>query len=161
MEQSNRTLALWRKCTRWPAGAWLFSTLLCLKAPYFATIRPRVEILEPGRCRVRIRKRRRVQNHIGTVHAIAICNMAELAAGVMTDATMPASHRWIPRGMTVDYLNKADSQLTAEAVLEALPAFDEESFDLVVPVSVRDANGDEVVHARITMWISPKKKRAR
>jgi hypothetical protein len=42
-----------------------------------------------GRCEVRIRDRRRVHNHIGTVHAIALCNLAELSAGVMTDATIP------------------------------------------------------------------------
>lgn len=157
MSQSNSTLALWEKLSRYPGGRWLFSRLLCLKAPYFGTIRPQLEILRPGCCQVRIGKRRAVQNHIGTVHAIAICNMAELAAGVMTDATMPATHRWIPKGMTVEYLKKAATDLTARAELASIPEFDE-ARDLVVPVSVRDKHGEEVVTAQITMWVSPRKR---
>jgi hypothetical protein len=79
------------------AGYWIFSRRVCLKAPCFATIVPRFVALEPGRCEVRVRDRRRVHN-IGTVRAIALCNLAELGAGVMTDATIPAWMRWIPKG---------------------------------------------------------------
>lgn len=49
---------------------------------------------------MRIRDRRRVHNHLGTVHAIALCNLAELSADVMTDATIPLDMRWIPKGMS-------------------------------------------------------------
>jgi len=56
-----------------------------------------------------------VLNHIGTVHAIAMCNMAELAGGTMTEVTVPATHRWIPKGMTVEYLKKAETDLIAIA----------------------------------------------
>src|SRR3546814_8972215 len=42
-------LTLYRRITRWPAGHWLFSRAVCFKAPYFASIRPRIELLEPGR----------------------------------------------------------------------------------------------------------------
>ncbi|MEA5445694.1 hotdog fold domain-containing protein [Gammaproteobacteria bacterium AB-CW1] len=156
MSQQNGTLTTWRKLSRYPGGRWLFSRVVAHTAPYFATIRPRILELEPGLCRVRIRKRRRVQNHIGTVHAIAICNMAELAAGVMIEASLPPSHRWIPKGMTVDYLKKAATHLTATAELDPLPAFGEGE-DVPIPVSVRDENGEEVVHATITMWVTPKK----
>src|SRR3546814_14164479 len=71
-------LDLYRRITRWPAGQWLFSRAVCFKAPYFANIRPRIELLEPGRCVASLRHRRAVTNHIGTVHAIALCNLAEL-----------------------------------------------------------------------------------
>lgn len=108
-------LALWQRTTRLPAGKWLFSKLLCFKAPYFGSIAPRFERLEPGYCEVRISKRRAVQNHIGTVHAIAMCNMAELAAGTLTEVSIPTSYRWIPKGMTVDYVAKAETQLRAIA----------------------------------------------
>ena len=82
---ATRIVTLYRRLSRWPAGRWLFSRAVCLKAPYFATIAPTVTALEPGRCEVRMRDRRRVRNHIGTVHAIALCNMAELAGGLVTD----------------------------------------------------------------------------
>ena len=79
-----------------------FSTLIGQVAPYFASIAPQFVELRPGYAEVTFPKRREVLNHIGTVHAIALCNAAELAAGTMTDASIPAGCRWIPRGMTVD-----------------------------------------------------------
>lgn len=60
---------------------------------------------------MRIRDRRRVHNPLGCAHAIALCNLAELSAGVVTDATLPCDMRWIPEGMTVDCLKKAVATL--------------------------------------------------
>jgi acyl-coenzyme A thioesterase PaaI-like protein len=152
-------LALYRRITRWPAGHWLFSRAICLKAPYFATIAPRFVSLEPGRCEVRIRDRRRVHNHIGTVHAIALCNLAELSAGVMTDATLPASMRWIPKGMTVEYLKKATGTLHGVATPDITVVEAASGYDLPVSVAVIDSAGDTVFRARIAMWISPRPQR--
>lgn len=98
-----------------------------------------------------------MHNHIGTVHAIAVCNLAETAAGVMTDATMPPTHRWIPKGMTVEYLAKAETDLVAEAIIEPMPEFDG-AFDIPVAVTVRDLNGQAVLGAVITMYITPRRR---
>lgn len=157
---SAPVLSLYRRITRWPAGHWLFSRLVCFKAPYFATIAPRFVALEPGRCEVCIRDRRRVHNHIGTVHAIALCNLAELSAGVMTDATIPSNMRWIPKGMTVEYLAKAKGSMHAEAVPQS-PAMESASgYAWPVKVSVRNDAGEEVFRARIDMWVSPRTRAA-
>ncbi|MGK0404366.1 DUF4442 domain-containing protein [Alcanivorax jadensis] len=72
----------------------------------------------PGYGEVKIRKRRPVLNHLGTVHAIAMCNMAELAGSTMTDVSIPLTHSWIPKGMEVEYLKKAETDLTAVATAE-------------------------------------------
>ena len=152
-------LSMYRRLSRWPAGQWLFSRAVCWRAPYFATIAPRFTLLEPGRCEVRIPDRRRVHNHIGTVHAIALCNLAELSAGVMTEASLPSTMRWIPKGMTVDYLKKARGPMHASATPDVPIAESAEGYELPVSVSVRDTQGDEVFRARIAMWLSPKPAR--
>ena len=152
-------ITIWQRMTRWPGGRWLFARIVCWKAPYFGSIRPAFEELRPGYAVVRIRKRRAVLNHIGTVHAIAICNMAELAAGTMTDATIPRTHRWIPKGMSVEYLNKAETDLKAVARIDPLPDFGDAQ-DVPVTVSVTDARDQEVFSAVITMWVSPRKRQA-
>ncbi|GHD63141.1 hotdog fold domain-containing protein [Jeongeupia chitinilytica] len=157
MARSNAILSLWQRCTRLPAGRWLFSRLVCFKAPYFGSISPRFERLEAGRCELHIAKRRKVLNHIGTVHAIAMCNMAELAAGTMTDVTIPATHRWIPKGMQVDYLKRAETGLRAIATVMQPPVWGDGQ-DLPVSVDVIDAAGQVVVRATITMWVSAKKR---
>ena len=148
-------LAAWRRCQRLPFGAALFSRAVCWKAPYFATIRPRFVELEPGTARVAMRKRRAVTNHIGTVHAIAMCNLAELAAGTMTEATIPQAMRWLPKGMQVEYLKKAETDLEARASMP--PVAEGAARDVPVTVAVHDASGAVVCRAVITMWISPRK----
>lgn len=153
-------LATYRRITRWPAGHWLFSRAVCLKAPYFGTISPRFVALESERCEVRMRDRRRVHNHLGTVHAIALCNLAELAAGVMTDATLPSTMRWIPKGMSVEYLKKAVGTMHAVATPERPLEASEGGYDAPVLVEVRDDTGDVAFRARIAMWVSPRPARA-
>ena len=151
-------LSMYHRFSRWPAGQWLFSRAVCLRAPYFATIAPHIVVLEPGHCEVHIRDRRRVHNHIGTVHAIALCNLAELGAGMMTEASLPASMRWIPKGMTVEYLKKARGTMRAVA-LPDIPIIESASgYDLPVTVLVRDPQDDVVFRARIMMWLSSKSR---
>lgn len=149
-------LALYQKTSRLPLGKHLFSRALCLKAPYFSSIKPLVSELRPGHCEVRMRKRHAVTNHIGTVHAIAMCNMAELSGGLVTDVTLPATQRWIPKGMTVEYLKKAETDLVATArPLLAIEGFTGGEYP--VEVLVTDTAGDIVFRARIAMWVSAKK----
>ena len=160
MKQPNSTLAAWQRLARMPAGKWAFTRLVCWKAPYFGSIRPKFTDLRPGFCEVRMKKRRKVLNHIGTVHAIAMCNMAELAGGTMTEATVPSDYRWIPKGMTVEYLAKAETDLKAVAKMDPLPAF-AESAEVPVTVIVTDATSNPVFRAVITMWVSPRNSKAR
>jgi len=134
----------------------MFSQLVCLKAPYFGSIYPRFVELRPGYCEVRIKKWWAVLNHIGTVHAIAMCNMAEIAGGIMTDATIPVTHRWIPMRMSVEYIKKAATHLRAVAELTPIPAFGNAA-ELPVTINILDAKKQAVCRAVITMWVSPKK----
>jgi acyl-coenzyme A thioesterase PaaI-like protein len=112
--------------------------------------------MEPGFAEVTVPKWFFVHNHLHTVHAIASCNAAEMAMGMLMEATVPTTHRWIPKGMTVEYLAKATTSLRATARIEP-PDFStiNEGAELVVPISVVDDFGAEVVHAEITTWVTP------
>lgn len=129
-----------------------FSAMIGQFAPYFASIAPQFVELRPGYAEVTFPKRREVLNHIGTVHAIALCNAAELAAGTMTDASIPAGHRWIPRGMTVEYLAKATGDV--RAVADGSQIDWQATGNLVVPV-VAYVDDKPVFRAEITMYVSP------
>ena len=124
-------------------------------APYFASITPRIAQLSAGFCEVRLTKRRAVQNHIGTVHAIAMCSMAELAAGLAMQGGLPSTHRWIPKNMQVTYLKKAHTHLIASAQLPELLDLTE-PLDIAVPVAVSNVLGEPVFSAVVTMRVSPK-----
>jgi acyl-coenzyme A thioesterase PaaI-like protein len=148
--------ALFSRLGRWPGGHWLFTRLVCLKAPYFGSIRPRITRLEAGVCEGYFGDRRAVHNHIGTVHAIALCNIAELVMGLMVDASTPAGMRWIPKGMHVQYLKKAQGRIHARAWLEAPLVQRAEGYEVAVPVTLSNPAGELVCQASITCWISPR-----
>lgn len=140
----NQTLSLYQNM-----GSENFTKAVVGLAPYFATIEPQFTELRPGYAEVTFPNRREVHNHIGTVHAIALCNGAELAAGTMTNASVPAGRQWIPVEMTVKYLAKAKTYIRVVANGEAI---DWNSVGNVqVPVEAIDTDGKCVFTALITM----------
>lgn len=105
-----------------------------------------------------IRKRRAVQNHIGTVHAIAVCNGLEAAMGLLAEATTPPGRRWIPKGMEVAYTAKSTTDLLCTADTD--PADWAEPGDVPVRVRAIREDGTVVVEGVITIYVSDKKKSA-
>jgi acyl-coenzyme A thioesterase PaaI-like protein len=132
-------------------GKRLFSLVVALKAPYFLSICPRIDKLEVGLCEIRLKKRWAVTNHIGTVHAIAMCNLCELTAGLAMEATLHSTRRWIPKEMKVSYLKKATTHLRARVEIK------KDSLvlgDNWIPVPVYDLTNEKVMEASINMYVS-------
>lgn len=136
-----------------PGGMLIFSKLISRKAPYFKSIDPRITALEPGYMQASLRKRKSVTNHIGTVHAIAMCGLCEYVAGTLMEISRPNTTRWIPRGMQVQYLAKAETNLTGTCRLGEVNWAEKGS--VVCHVDVTDTAGRKVMQADIDMYISP------
>ena len=140
----NQTLGMYQQM-----GNEVFSKAVTSFAPYFSTIAPMFSELRPGYAEVTFPNRREVHNHIGTVHAIALCNAAELAAGTMTTVSIPDGRQWIPVGMTVQYLAKAKTDI--RVVADGASVNWEQTGDVQVPVDAFDTEGKRVFTATITM----------
>jgi len=148
-----RILRFYRMLEPLPLGKRIFSEGFKFAAPYFRTIPAVVDSVRPGEVRVHMDDRRKVRNHLGTVHAIALCNLAELAMGALAEVTVPVSHRWIPKSMETEYLAKAKGRMLATATLDLpVPLLDRQ--DITVPVRVTDPSGNEVFVARIRIWVT-------
>jgi acyl-coenzyme A thioesterase PaaI-like protein len=146
-------LGLWKTARRLPAGPWMFSRAFARRAPYFASVRPRFTVIEPDHAELVIRDRKRVHNHLGTVHAIALCNGLEAAMGALAEASIPPGKRWIPQGMQVSYTAKASSDITCIAETDPLVWA---GGDPDVPVRVRGVreDGTVVVEGVISLWVT-------
>jgi acyl-coenzyme A thioesterase PaaI-like protein len=160
----SQVLSLWRKASGLPVvgsalGTRVFSLAFAQKAPYFFSVRPRFTVIEPNRAELVIRDRRGVHNHLGTVHAIALCNGLEAAMGALAEATIPPDKRWIPKGMEVGYTAKATSDVTC--IAETDPE-QWTSDDPDLPVRVRGVldDGTVVVEGVIRLWITSKQPAA-
>lgn len=153
----SQVLTLWRTANRLPlvpeVGRRAFSLAFAQKAPYFASVRPRFAEIRPNYAELVVPKRRGVHNHLGTVHAIALCNGLEAAMGALAEASIPAGKRWIPKGMEVAYTAKATSDITCIAETDA-GQWTGDHPDLPVRVrGVRD-DGTVVIEGTIRLWVT-------
>lgn len=151
----SQVYSLWQRFSQRPGGRWLFSRMFSHKAPYFATIGATFTELRPHFCELTLPKRRKVQNHIGTVHVIAICNGLEMAMGALAEASVPTHLRWIPKGMTVSYPAKADSDLTIQA---STRPEDWQEGEVAVSVRALRADGTVVVEGHILLHVSARRQ---
>ncbi|MGB5261084.1 MAG: hotdog fold domain-containing protein [Gammaproteobacteria bacterium] len=145
----------WRRFSRLPGSKWLFSHALGSVVPYSGTLGARVELLEPGHCVVTLRDRRRVRNHLNSVHAMALANLAELATGLALMNSLPDGARGILAGFSIDYLKKARGQLTATCHCDIPPGIDEHEYTLTG--EIRNTDGEVVALARARWLVGPEK----
>lgn len=137
-----------------PGGRQIFSRTVGEVAPYTGTISAEVEDLRDGYARVSLRPRRRLTNHLNSVHAIALLNLGEMATGLAVMYNMPASMRGIPVHLGMDYVKKSRGKITAETTIE--PVIEGETYQKELIAELRDASGDVVARFRAVWQLSPK-----
>ena len=148
-------LDAWRRLNGRYYGRWWFTRLACRDAPYLSSIRPQFRSLRPGLCSVSLSHHRAVLDPTGSVHAMAMANLCELAARVLMQTTVPEKYHWAPRGMTIEYLAAVGTDALATARLDRS---DWSSGSQVgVPVTVVDASGREAARAVISMAVSERR----
>jgi acyl-coenzyme A thioesterase PaaI-like protein len=147
----------WDRWNTRPAGKAIFNRMLRVMIPYTGTIRPRVLELRAGYARVEMRDRRAVRNHLQSVHAIALMNVAELTTGLAFSYALPGSTRFILKSLSMDYLKKARGTLTAECTSEIPDASERKEYR--VESVVRDLAGDIVARAQAVWLLGPAKPR--
>ncbi len=151
----ERLRVSWRRLSKLPGGKTLFSLLVGWMTPYSGTIGARVAELEPGWCRVTLRDRRRVRNHLASVHAMALANLAEMASGLAVLVGLPPGVQGIVTGFSISYLKKARGLVTAECRVSGggLEVTTEQEYE--APVSITDTQGDLVAHATARWRLRP------
>ena len=151
----GRILTWWSRLSLLPGGRKIFSLGLGWMAPYSGTIGALVEVIEPGYARVTLKDRRRVRNHLHSIHAIALLNLGEIATGLAVLSTMSANMRGIVLSINADYLKKARGKLTATAEFQ-LPESFADNTACQVEAQLKDQTGETVTLVRATWLIGYK-----
>lgn len=149
--------SMWDRFSNRPGGRWIFSKLLGRMVPYTGSIKPRVLSLSETGARIEMRDRRAVRNHLRSVHAIALANLAELSTGLPLAYAVQPRGRAILVSITVEFLKKARGTLIGSSSFVAPKADRDE--DIEIPVEVRDDAGDVVARARARWRVGPVKSR--
>ncbi len=145
-----RLQRLWLFLNKLPGGRGLFSFILGKVVPYSGSIKAKVLSLKPGYAQLQLRDRRRVRNHLNSIHAIALANLGEYTSGLAMLGALSSNIRGIPTKISTEYYKKARGCLLAESSCSP-PNNITEDTDFEVFTNITDQQGD-VVAKTIVNW---------
>lgn len=151
----NQILKVWKNFNQVPGGKTAFSKLLGTVIPYTGSVKALVVELEKGSATVEVADHRSIRNHLNSVHALALANIAEFPAGLCLHTSIPVNSRAILVKLEIDYLKKARGTLTSRAKMENTIEYLEAPTNILVASEITDSSGVTVATARTTWLVSP------
>jgi acyl-coenzyme A thioesterase PaaI-like protein len=148
-------MRLWRNLSPLPGGAWLFSRIFGWLVPYSGSVRPRILVFEAGHSEIEIQDRRANRQHLGSVHAIALMNVAEQASGLAMLAGLPDGIRGIVTQISIQYFKKARGTIRAVSRVSVPAIIGDTEID--VTADCLDRSGQVVARATVRWRIGPER----
>lgn len=155
--ESNLIREVWDALVRVPGGKLLFSQLIGRTAAYTGSIGAKVDELRHGYAETSMRDRPKLRNHLRSVHAIALANLAELTGNIAMAYSMPDDARFIVAGLSIDYTKKARG--TIRGICNCPSVTSNERKEYPVFVYLNDESGDAVAKVTLRTLVGPKSKR--
>lgn len=164
MSTSNRNLQLVESITKLPApvASRLLTLFVRKTVKLLNTTQTRVESWDTSHCHVSLCNRKKVQNHIGSVHAAAQIMLCETATGLLLSLSLPDDVVQVVKSIETNFTKRAKGDLVAIATL------DEEAKrhiratpegELMVPVKLYDEVENSPIDCKI-IWAWRKKRSA-
>lgn len=142
---------------RGPAISFAFNS----KVKFAKTAGIEILSLDEGRSRLRLKNKKRVQNHIQGVHAAAMALLAESATGVAFGYQLPGDKLPLLKEMKLDYVKRAQGDLECEAWLDdadIAALHTAEKGNVKVNFKITDeANVEPIVGQMTWAWISKRR----
>ena len=111
---------------------------------------------------MKLANKKRVQNHIGGIHAAAAVVLAESTTGMVFGMHVPDSHIPLIKSMTINYQRRMQGDLHAVATISAeqiAQINNSEKGDVVIAVKITDESGQEPIECLMQWaWVSKVRK---
>lgn len=150
----RRLLRNWERLSGLPFGKRLFSWAVGRMAPYTGSVGGVYTDVRPGFARVELRDRKAVRNHLASVHAVALVNLAEMTSGVALMTALPPGVRGIVTGLSIEYLKKARGTLVCTTTAH-VPSAVHESITHAVQADIANTAGEIVARCIVHWRLSP------
>ncbi|MBA6295187.1 DUF4442 domain-containing protein [Colwellia sp. MB02u-9] len=160
----NRFSRIVKKIKKFPkiSHSFLLTKLFCSQVKYASTSKVTLVDIEQQQVKLSMVNRKRVQNHIGGVHAIAAALLAESATGIVFGLNLPDSCLPLLKSMTINYQRRMQGDLTAIASIsdQQIALLTQEKGNMDIAVTITDESGEQPIECIMTWaWISKKTKK--
>ena len=153
-DPTTRLRTLWTRLAPLPGGRRLFSRLVSRAIPYTGSVRPLVLDWDAGRARVALTDRRRVRNHLRSIHAVALTNLGEFASGLaLVGGLEPGTQSIVTRLETL-FPHQARGRLVAEGSAPVAPVAEE--CERLARAEIHDEDGRLVAEVVATWRLRPR-----
>lgn len=163
MAATNRLAGIVSKINQLPefARSRALSLFFGKAVPFTGTAGIRIESLDGNRCVISIANKRRVQNHIGGVHAVASLLLAESATGFLVGLNVPDDKVPVIKTVSAEFTKRAKGDMRVEARLtdeQRQRMRTEEKGDTPVAVTISDSEGKEPIEIEMVWAWTPKRR---
>ena len=142
--------------------SFLLTKLFCTKVKYAGTSGIKLISINKKHVELKLNNRKKVQNHIGGIHAVAAALLAESTTGIVLGLNVPDTRLPLIKSMKISYQRRMQGDLKAVAKLseqqiEAIES--QEKGTLIIPVEITDDSGEQPIICEMEWaWITKKKK---
>ena len=150
---TDAILSNWQRLSPLPGGVWLFNLFLRWFNPYSGSIHSHVTTLRPGYARLELKDKRRVRNHLNSIHALALANLGEFTSGLALLTGLPKNTRGIPTRINIEFYKKARGKLIAECHSGSPVVKD--NIDYEVFTDILNQEGEVVARTTVNWRLSP------
>ncbi len=140
-------------------GHWAAMTFLSFLSPFNAHLKAKMVEWNDNKCAISVKRRRRVRNHVGSIHAGALFTLGETCAGLVIIRNFPfAKFRPLMSDVRVTYSKQARGDVVGRCVIppETIARMHEEFKKDEIPsveVATNISNGDgEIIAIVTTVW---------
>lgn len=148
---------LWGFLKHTKFGRWVFSLLLGFFVPYSGSVSPSVVEISAGSSIVELNDRWFIRNHLRSIHAIALANLAELASGLAMLSALPTNTRGIVKSINIEYLKKARGKIRAKGNAKP-PSIITDNIESIATAEVFDSSNELVARINVHWQIGPDAK---
>jgi acyl-coenzyme A thioesterase PaaI-like protein len=152
-------LNFWNRVTRFPFGRTFFNCMIARTVPYTGSISPRVIELSHGNSHVQMRDRKKVRNHLNSIHAIALMNLGEFATGLAVMSGLPSEARAILVHLEIDFLKKARGTIQARATFQCPAGVLQDRQKFRIETNLTNDAAEIVATVKADWLIGPKERR--
>lgn len=161
---ANRFTSMVRKINRAPKSlrSFLLTKLFSSQVKFAGTTGIKIERLTQFESHLSLKNNKKVQNHIGGVHAVAAAVLAESATGIVFGMNVPDSKLPLLKTMTISYQRRMQGSLKAKATLtpeQVSQIVEEEKGSVTVPVLITDQSQNEPIICQMDWaWVTKNKR---